>query len=666
MLRFVVWSLVALWACDLWLTRKPPRHELAGNPLLLPSLALLGALALATIFGVDPSYSLWGSLERSQGFLTLICYPLLALLVASRLRDEAAGWRLVWAIILSSGLIIALALAQAVGLEPLPLVTDARSSAFSTLGRSNFVAAYLVLLLPLYLAGMQRLRGSVWRTPLLLLLGGAGLTLGLSQVRSAWFAAGVSLGAFLFLVGLPRFRSRLTHPAILTAGLATLTLMTATGLWLVQVGGSGAARLATWQATLRLILQRPFLGYGPDALALVFPRVYPPELVYYQGSNFFIDRAHNLFLDWAAVAGLMGAVAFLATVGVVLWLGIGSIAGSATEEGDRTMLLSAFVAALVGSLADRLVSFDVSPTATVSWLFIGAVVALVEPRPASPPAATPIRSGFARGLAMVVVGAAIVSFGVVNIRPVAADVIARNAVRASEASRPEDAIAWSRQAVELWPRDPWYWALASETLMHAAPSTETVPEENLSRAAAILEAGLEEHPLRLDLWVKLGRVYRDWGVDFDAEKIQQAHRAFEQAVELAPNRGSVYQEWAQIDLHTGAWGPAAAKLHRAVDLDITNLAAWLQLAVLYEEHKRPYEAMIAYRQAARLSPSSVDTQLGLCRTLLELREPDSALRAVEEAIRLDPGNEEARRLRSEIESSTWEPEVSAESHEPPD
>lgn len=656
---------MVLWAWDLWLARASPRRDLAANPLVLPSLALLATLCLATILGVDPRYSLWGSLERGQGLLTLICYPSLALLVASRMRDDAAAWRLVWTLILSSVPIVVLALVQATGLEPLPLTTDARSSVFSTLGRSNFLAAYLVLLLPLYLVGIQRLRESAWRSPLVLLLAGAGLTLGLTQVRGAWLAAGVSVGAFLFLVGLPRIRLQLARPSVITAGLAVLAVVAATGLLLAQAGGSGAARLATWQATTRLILARPFFGYGPDALELAFPRVYPPELVYYQGRNFFTDRAHNLFLDWAATAGLLGLIAFLAVVGVVLWLGVRAIARSGNEEGTRTLLLAAFVAALVGSLADKVVSFDVSPTATASWLLIGAVVALVKPRPALPSTSVRLRTDLARGLVVMAVAVAIAVSVIINIRPVAADVAARNAVHASEASRRGDAIRWSRDAIELWPGAPWYWALAAETMMQAAPGVETVPEENLSQAAGILEKSLQRHPLRLDLWVRLGRVYADWGVDFDAEKLQLAHRAFERAVELAPNHGTVFHQWAQIDLRTGAWEPAAAKLHRAVDLDITNLVAWLQLAALYEDHERPREAMMAYRQAALLAPSSVDAQLGLARTLIDLRDPDSARRAVEEALRRDPENEEAERLRAALESPTGDPDVASELHDPP-
>ena len=50
---------------------------------------------------------------------------------------------------------------------------------------------------------------------------------------------------------------------------------------------------------LPLLAQRPLLGYGPDTLELVFPAVYPPELVYYQGRGILVDRAHNLLLDWA-------------------------------------------------------------------------------------------------------------------------------------------------------------------------------------------------------------------------------------------------------------------------------------------------------------------------------------------------------------------------------
>ena len=61
-----------------------------------------------------------------------------------------------------------------------------------------------------------------------------------------------------------------------------------------------------WQATLRMIGDRPVLGYGPETYEVNFPRYQPAELSAYGASVVTIDHAHNLWLDIAAEKGLVG------------------------------------------------------------------------------------------------------------------------------------------------------------------------------------------------------------------------------------------------------------------------------------------------------------------------------------------------------------------------
>jgi len=655
-LRFATWSLIALWGLALWLERRSPSRELAGNPLAVPAVALLGILGLATALGVDPRHGLWGSLERGQGFLTLSCYPVLALLVATRCRGEAAVRRLVAALILGSAPVVVIALAQAAGAQPLPFATDARSPIFSTLGRSNFLAAYLALLLPLSLVSLRHLRRPLQRAALLLLLLGAGLLIGASQVRSAWLAVAVSLVVLSGGLALPRLRARLDRPAdrpiAWAAGLGALALVVSAGLWLAQVGGSGAARLATWQATARLVLRRPFLGYGPDSLELVFPRVFPPELVYYQGRGFITDRAHNLLLDWSITTGVLGLAAFLGSVGVVLWVGVRALLAAGAEESPRSTLLAAFLATLAGWLTNALISFDVTATATVGWLVMGATVALARTSPAPPQASEATdRPRRARTLAAAMVVAVVVSAGMVNLRPVEADVAARRAVLASATDRPREALAKAHEAVQIFPWSARYRALAAEVALEGGPSEGTRRARAVDAAEAILADATRRHPLRVELWTSLGRVYAERVAVAGGDDLSRAHAAFSRAAGLAPNHGVVLREWARVDLATGAWEPAEAKLRRAIELDATDLAAWLLLGGLYEERDQPFPAMNTYRQATRMAPGSMAARLGLARNLQVLGDVEAARRAVEQALELDPKSEDARRLASALEQS---------------
>ncbi len=125
---------------------------------------------------------------------------------------------------------------------------------------------------------------------------------------------------------------------------------------------------------MELIGQRPWLGYGPDALGLVFPHVYPPQLVYYQGRGLAVDRAHNLVLDGLVTTGVVGLVAQLA-VATALLVVAGRALRRAVDPWRRAWLV-ACLAAVVANLAGNLVSFDVTATAVLVALVMAVIVAL--------------------------------------------------------------------------------------------------------------------------------------------------------------------------------------------------------------------------------------------------------------------------------------------------
>ena len=71
---------------------------MTAQPLFWPATAVVLAQTLATLLSVERSLSVWGSYERSQGWLTLLSYYLLFLLVVARLRTRSRPitWRRPW------------------------------------------------------------------------------------------------------------------------------------------------------------------------------------------------------------------------------------------------------------------------------------------------------------------------------------------------------------------------------------------------------------------------------------------------------------------------------------------------------------------------------------------------------------------------------------------
>ncbi len=141
-----------------------PTASRPDHPLLWAVGLLALTLILTTATAWDWRLSLFGSVDRAQGLLTQLSQLLLFLLVAARLRT----------------------------------VDQARSNLYATLGRANFVGAYLAMLLPLPLALGWTAPG--WRRRFFLAVTLAmALVIGMTQARGAWLAAGVGLGLFVLL-----------------------------------------------------------------------------------------------------------------------------------------------------------------------------------------------------------------------------------------------------------------------------------------------------------------------------------------------------------------------------------------------------------------------------------------------------------------------------------
>ncbi len=79
----------------------------------------------------------------------MLSYLLLFLVVSARLRTRVQIERLVGVVVATGVPLVCLGVAQALGWQPVPLVSDARSPVYATLGRSNFLGAYLAMVLPL-------------------------------------------------------------------------------------------------------------------------------------------------------------------------------------------------------------------------------------------------------------------------------------------------------------------------------------------------------------------------------------------------------------------------------------------------------------------------------------------------------------------------------------
>lgn len=318
------------------------------RPAVRPALLLGAVYVLSTGLSVAPRLSLWGSYLRVQGTYTWLSYLAFFVAVVLLVREWRQVERIVSVVLLTSAPICLYAWLQRGGLDPVPWGGDVVHRVSSTAGNPGFLAAYLVLVVPLTLTRVIEHCRRLGRSPrsgekrerpgAALLLAGAYVLLLTLQIATVLYSRsrGPLLGLLAALVffGLLAATGRRHRIALAVTGAAVagLGLVAAAVLsWAPpEVAGEDGARtgplpqlvapdrgtarvrLLVWEGTTELLADDPgraVVGHGPETMYLAFHRHYPPELGRIEAREAAPDRAHNETLDSLVTTGLLGLLA---------------------------------------------------------------------------------------------------------------------------------------------------------------------------------------------------------------------------------------------------------------------------------------------------------------------------------------------------------------------
>lgn len=640
LLRTLVWLSALLWLGG-WLNGLRPRS--LPPPLFALLNILVLVLCLSTLLSPHQTVALFGSLDRANGLLTQLSYLLLFACVATQI-DSAAIRQLLGILVLTALPICLLGLLQAAGWQPIPLLTDARSPITTTLGRANFTGAYLALLVPLTLAAGQTAKKGWqrWGFGALALLE---LTvIALAQARAAWIAVLVGLGVWLWLQAAPRWSQRLRR----LTGLGGIVAL-AGGLLLVlqqgiAAGGSIAARWTIWQASLRLLWPRLWLGYGADTLDLHFPSVYPPQLVYYQGRGVVVDRAHNWLLDWSLSYGVVATLLLIALVYLIVQAGWKRLAAPPDNPAPfpespfpENQWIAACLAAVAVQLVGNLFLFEVAATALVFWLLLAIVTAgaTASHAPMEPSLKPGWRRNGALAAAVLLLGWAVWH---ANLRPLLADLHSWRGTQALSRGNPTIALAEYAAAIAQQPRRAAYAVAVALTAAQL---------NNFAWAEGSMQTAIALRPTDPVLYTHLAAIYARQS-PAEPDKKAAAYGAYAQAIALAPTIGLTYRQYADSALRLGDLPLARTQAQQAVNLDATDGVAFGIIGWAELQTGNLASAQRAFIQAVKWQPDSADFHLGLATVYFQQGDWDAARASVERSLLLDPGYPPALALQAQL------------------
>ncbi len=300
--------------------------------LRIAVMAWVVMLVLSMATALDARGSVLGVYQYRQGFLTQAAMVVLFLGALRLAADGLPRWFVVTA---GAGvaMCVAYTVVQAVGMDPFDWWIDTSDRAIGTIGNANELAAFAVVWLGF--AGMPV--GGERRTLALMaaLAGGAAFVVLESESRSGLLALALTAALMPAAWWVARAPWAVFGPraAALAAGIAVGVLASfATGgldgsAARIQTGvahqeTSGSTRIELWKGTVATIAASPLTGYGPDGLALAFPRHRPELDAAFDDYDLVAQSSHNWALDTMANLGIPG---FAALTAVMLFAAAGSV-----------------------------------------------------------------------------------------------------------------------------------------------------------------------------------------------------------------------------------------------------------------------------------------------------------------------------------------------------
>jgi len=311
------------------------------TPLDIPLLVFLGSQILSAIFSIDIRTSLLGYYSRfNGGLLSTICYLLLYFAYVSNMNKEKVI-KSVYFLFYSSVVVSVIAVLEHFNINITCFlmgqgikscwIQDVQHRVFSTLGQPNWLATYIVALMPISWALVLDRKKPILLYSLTLLLY---ITLLFTKSRSGIlgfvFADLIFWGYVLF-----KYKKQfLVQTLVLNSLFVVLffiisspftvhrSLVTSPTAPALEVGGteSGTIRKIVWKGAAQIWLHYPITGSGVETFAFSYYKFRPVEHNLVSEWDFLYNKAHNEYLNMAATSGTFGLLSYLFLIGIIFYI----------------------------------------------------------------------------------------------------------------------------------------------------------------------------------------------------------------------------------------------------------------------------------------------------------------------------------------------------------
>ncbi len=707
--------ILAIWLIKSNLKRQIilPRTYL-DKPLFI--FFLVSLLSVAYSFYIHPNFKMaiisFGG--RRLLFLLLNCLTIFYLTVYL-LQDEKNLKRLIY-IGFAVGTVASLyALLQYAGIEPIwPMKLDPFGTrSVSTFGNPNFMASFLMLILPLIAVLAVYEKVSLKKLFLGGLFGANFFGLLVTRTRSAWLGLFVALIFVIFYLLVYQRTLILRNKRWL---LLLVALLFVVMLYPVRAGGERKVRMVKvawdkvksvtdfkqmayvqrfliWEAAYSMFKESPLLGHGWGNFEIIYPFHQGKFLKIEQYSPFrtHANNAHNEILEVVSQIGIVG-------LGIYIWffilffkLGIDNYR-KLTGEYEKVVAL-ALLGSILGMLVDNLlnVSLHFPMPALLFWVWMGLIVGICQRWNVSE-RRIPIKKFVVYPLGIILLG--IVIF---NIRYFRGEVhyfkgfkYAKNNATLARAAQEcelsykiyplnvDNNYELGNAYARLGEKEKAIWAYLRA--IDANPGYDEIysnlgimygQTNRIPEAIEALIKSIEINPLSVPNRSYLAQVYigkKEWEkaseqyreiLELDPENAKaktnlsyiQAQMKKKPPIPAATQEINLLFEKGEGYVKNRDWNRAEETYRKIVKLVPGSIKAHLYLGNIYFSQGKIKESINQYQKIIELSPTfNTGAHNNLGLAYLELKKVNLAREEFQKVLKADPGNELATRKLKEIES----------------
>lgn len=599
-----------------WLFLKEREYKPDFKNILVIALILFFlAQVLVSFFGVNPLFSFFSDIQRSDGVLQYGFWVLYFLLIISVFKKEKD-----WKELFSVFIIVSFLLAIFAWIH-YPPGQELYGNLF---GNPAFFAGFLLFSIGFSLLAFER-KFFYSRLIHYALLGAAGffaITLIVTQIRGVFI--GLAGGIFLFfLLSILFLRKENKKIAYLSGIILLLSLTSIILLFSVreteivksnhylsriteiadfQEASSARERFLVWHVALEAFQEKPVFGWGPENFASAFNKHYD----YWAGEKeTWFDRAHNIPLDILATGGIFLFSFYIVLLSVVIFL--------IFKMTKRQKILSFILASIFFAyFLQGLFFFDTFATSLGLFLFLAFLFFASRQLQIDTAGNKDLRRLDQSKSILIIVALAIFSLFIIYatvIMPWRANALALKFYLFTEAGFYQEASPFLEKSFAI--KSPYtYWEVRKEagwqflSVLEDKVDGTTVSQDVRAIESLYdfmvpeLERFIENNPYEPQMYYVLARIYRAGFEKLGRDDLPEAETVLKKALNYSDLRKEYFEELKQIFLLQGKFEEAEKLLQDYVKrVDFYDYFPYLTLGHFYFETERDEQAMEQYEKA---------------------------------------------------------------------